>query len=134
MIRHSCFVESKCSSSRLVHQMIAFICLPFSLGQVRVFGTDRKHKIEYCLPLWTETRRIAIRKRLEVLSKLILEGLSRQDRKRIVHFTHIAVQKVLRGLQLWQVVGVNKEVDVHAVAIGPEAVGADLFVAKAKRV
>jgi hypothetical protein len=51
-----------------------------------------------------------------------------------VHPAYIAAEKSLSDVQLRQVVGVDEEVNVHILSVGPEAVQADLLVAKPRRV
>ena len=98
MTCHGGVVEIERSSSRLVDEMIAFIRSPVGLYQVRILCTNGKYKIQNCMPLWSEARRIAVLQGCVVSAELVVDCLAGQDGEGVVHSAHVAAQKPPGGL------------------------------------
>ena len=101
MTRHGRVVEIECCSPRLVDDMIALICSPVGLYQVRILCGNGKYKVQNCMPLWSEAQRMAVLQSCVASAELVLEGFARQDGERVVHSAHVAAQKSLGSLQGW---------------------------------
>lgn len=134
MVSDGGIIQTEAPGPRLINEMVTCVCSPRLLGQVRIPSAYREDEIENRLPIGTEAGCVTVCQRCEVLTELVFESFARQNGEGVVHLARVAVEKSLSDVQLRPVVRVDREVNVHILTVGPEAVRADLLVAEPRRV